>query len=112
MIQKTPAEKQQLKEAKAAYKAGKKQAAIASEEFKKQEQIPFNTTGILPTEKLLPDYYPVFLDHVYVIDHGEGKVIRSDVAGTIAYLKRDLQKRGFIFENIYNCHVSARRGKN
>ena len=36
----------------------------------------------------LPDNYPVYWDYLYVCD---GKVICSDIQGTIADLKRDLR---------------------
>jgi hypothetical protein len=39
-------------------------------------------------EPVLEDNYPVFIDYLYVCD---GKVVRSDVEGTVADLKRDLR---------------------
>ena len=39
-------------------------------------------------EEPLPDDYPVYGDYLYVCD---GRVIRSDVFGTVATLKRDLR---------------------
>jgi hypothetical protein len=38
-------------------------------------------------ERELPDDYPVYWDYMYVAD---GKVIRSDIQGTIRDLKRDV----------------------
>lgn len=37
-------------------------------------------------EPLLPDDYPVYGDYLYVAD---GRVVRSDVFGTVRDLKRD-----------------------
>lgn len=37
-------------------------------------------------EPLLPDDYPVFWDYLYVCD---GKVIKSDIQGTVRELKDD-----------------------
>lgn len=45
------------------------------------EQIKLN-------ERVLDDDYPVYMDYLYVCD---GKVIRSDVEGTVKDLKRDLR---------------------
>lgn len=38
-------------------------------------------------ERVLPDDYPVYWDYMYVAD---GKVIRSDIQGTVAQLKREV----------------------
>lgn len=38
-------------------------------------------------ERELPDDYPVYWDYMYVAD---GKVIRSDIQGTVRDLKRDV----------------------
>jgi len=58
-------------------------------------------------ENLLPDNYPVYGDYLYVCD---GKVIRSDVFGTVATLKRDL--RDFFkleAKEIMNCDIEGRK---
>lgn len=58
-------------------------------------------------ERILPDDYPVYGDYLYVSD---GKVIRSDVFGNIADLKRDL--RSFYkleAKVITNCDIQARK---
>ena len=58
-------------------------------------------------ENLLSDDYPVYGDYLYVCD---GKVIRSDVFGTIADLKRDL--RSFYkleAKEITNCDIEGRQ---
>ena len=58
-------------------------------------------------ENLLPDDYPVYGDYLYVCD---GKVVRSDVFGTIADLKRDL--RSFYkleAKEITNCDIEGRQ---
>lgn len=41
-------------------------------------------------EPVLPDDYPVYGDYLYVAD---GRVIRSDVFGTVRDLKRDVQAK-------------------
>ena len=58
-------------------------------------------------ENLLPDDYPVYGDYLYVCD---GKVIRSDVFGTVLDLKRDL--RNFYkleAKEITNCDIEGRQ---
>ncbi len=44
--------------------------------------------GVVLNETELENDYPVYWDYLYVCD---GKVIKSDVQGTIADLKRDLR---------------------
>lgn len=39
-----------------------------------------------PKETVLPDDYPVYGDYLYVCD---GRVVRSDVFGTVRDLRRD-----------------------
>lgn len=39
-------------------------------------------------EQILEDNYPVYCDYLYVCD---GKIIRSDITGTVDDLKRDLR---------------------
>ena len=61
-------------------------------------------------EKLLPDDFPGYGDYLYVCD---GKVVRSDVFGTVATLKRDL--RGFYkleAKEITNCDIEGRLKEN
>jgi hypothetical protein len=61
-------------------------------------------------ENPLPDDYPVYGDYLYVCD---GKVVRSDVFGTIADLKRDL--RDFYkleAKMITNCDIEGRQKMN
>lgn len=58
-------------------------------------------------ENLLPDDYPVYGDYLYVCD---GKVVRSDVFGTVITLKRDL--RDFFkleAKEITNCDIEGRQ---
>lgn len=52
-------------------------------------------------ERVLPDDYPVNWDYFYVAD---GKVIRSDIRGTVADLKRDVKA-----SEIKNCDIYGRR---
>ena len=56
-------------------------------------------------ETPLTDDFPVNWDYLYVAD---GKVVRSDIQGTIRDLKRDLIKRGISCEVITTCDIYAR----
>ena len=61
-------------------------------------------------ENILPDDYPVYGNYLYVCDK---KVIRSDVFGTVADLKRDL--RNFYkleAKEITNCDIDGRQKMN
>lgn len=54
-------------------------------------------------ERVLPDNYPVYFGYAYVAD---GKVISSDIQGTIADLKRDLNAK-----EITSCDIYGRAAK-
>ena len=56
--------------------------------------------GIMDGERVLDDAHPVHGDYLYVAD---GKVVRSDVFGTVRDLKRDLGA-----EEIRNCAMGCR----
>jgi len=57
-------------------------------------------------EEILPDDWAgVNLDYLYVAD---GKVVRSDIKGTISDLKRDLKKRGISCDVITTCDIYGR----
>lgn len=57
-------------------------------------------------EKELSDDYPVFWDYLYVCD---GKVIRSDIQGTVRDLKRDLRSyRKLEAKVITSCDIEGR----
>ncbi len=56
--------------------------------------------GILDGENVLPDDFPVYGDYIYVAD---GRVIRSDLFGTVRDLKRDTGAK-----EIRNCKMGAR----
>jgi hypothetical protein len=53
-----------------------------------------------PNEPILEDAYPVYWDYLYVAD---GEVVRSDIQGTVADLKRDLKAK-----EIRRCDMYAR----
>lgn len=112
MIQKTPAEKAALKEAKAKYNAAvrtdKFERVMMQEKEKRKNLHTFLKTGILETERLLPDDYPVNWDFMYIIDDNGGKVVRSGIMGTVATLKRDLRRLGHKALNIYTCDYLKR----
>lgn len=59
-------------------------------------------------EKVLPDDYPVYGDHLYVCD---GRVIRCDLMdGTVAELKRDLRSfHKLEAREITSCDISGRQ---
>jgi hypothetical protein len=57
-------------------------------------------------ERELPDDYPVYFDYLYVAD---GKVVRSDVQGTIRDLRRDLRSIGRSADVITSCDIAGRR---
>lgn len=58
-------------------------------------------------EPILDDDYPVYGNYLYVCD---GKVIRSDVFGTVADLKRDLRSYYKLEANeIRKCDISGRQ---
>lgn len=52
-------------------------------------------------EPILPDDYPVYWDYLYVADE---RVIRSDIRGTIADLKRDIGAK-----EIRRCDIIGRQ---
>lgn len=112
MIPKTEVEKQKLKEAKLKYSKAMREDKLKRIEASKMQTVKpkhsFNMDGILPEEEILPDTYPVHWDFLYIVDDNGGKVVRSDVAGTVATLKRDLRSRGYKAENIYSCDHSKR----
>jgi len=113
MIAKTEQEKKALKEAKQKYNKAVQQHKLATVERNKlKEAAPkytFDRTSILPSEQLLNDSYPVYGDYLYVIDDNGGKVIRSDVFGTVGSLKKDLRSLGHKAENVYSCDFISRR---
>lgn len=59
-------------------------------------------------ENPLPDDFLVYWDHLYVAD---GKVICSDIKGTIRDLKMDLKKQGISCEVITDCDIWGRTDK-
>lgn len=114
MIAKTQEEKQLLKLAKQKYSQSVKEDKELREKIKQhlssQPKYTFDKFGILESETLLPDDYPIYADYLYVIDDDGGKVIRSDIfKGTILHLKRDLRKLGYKAINIYSCDIFKRR---
>lgn len=56
-------------------------------------------------EQILDDNHPVFWDYLYVAD---GKIVRSDVKGTVATLKRDLRTLGRKAKIITSCNIAMR----
>ncbi len=59
-----------------------------------------------PEEYPLEDNYRVYPDYFYVAD---GKVIRSDITGTVAELRLDLNRRGWPAQVITNCDIFVRQ---
>lgn len=63
--------------------------------------------GVVLSETELPNDYPVYWDYLYVCD---GKVIKSDIQGTVADLKRDLRShRKLEAKVITTCDIEGRR---
>jgi hypothetical protein len=58
-------------------------------------------TEFLPNELPLNDDYPVYWDYVYLAD---GKMIRSNIQGTVRELKRYTKAK-----EIRNCDIITRR---
>jgi len=56
--------------------------------------------GIVDGEEILPDNYPVNWDFLYVCD---GKVVRSNIQGTVRTLKQDVQ-----CTEVRNCEIGKR----
>lgn len=56
---------------------------------------------ILKSELPLDDDYPVYWDYVYLVD---GKMVRSDIQGTVRDLKRATKAT-----EIRNCDIFERR---
>lgn len=109
MIQKSAAEKAQLKAAKRAYKNNNKIEPLKEIDLLKITQPNYILTGIMANEDVLPDDYPVYWDYLYVVEIDGGKVIRSDIHGTVSDLKTDLHRcRGYINPIIRRCNMTAR----
>lgn len=63
--------------------------------------------GVVLSETELPNDYPVYWDYLYVCD---GKVVKSDIQGTVADLKRDLRShRKLEAKVITTCDIEGRR---
>ena len=81
MISKTLEEKEALKSAKAAFKKGRQMEKIRREERKRTDD---EWVELKPAE-ILDDDYPVHWDYFYDVG---GKIIRSDIKGTVRDLKK------------------------
>jgi hypothetical protein len=109
MIQYTEAEKQAAKQAKIAFKKNQQPKIPMDLKVAEKAKHPvYILSGIVDGETVLLDSHPVYWDYLYVVDDNGGKVIRSDIQGSIRQLKADLQRQGFEAKNIYNCNMSAR----
>jgi hypothetical protein len=63
--------------------------------------------GVVLNETELENDYPVYCDYLYVCD---GKVVKSDVQGTVADLKRDLRSHYKLEANVITtCDIEGRR---
>jgi hypothetical protein len=63
--------------------------------------------GVVLNETELENDYPVYWDYLYVCD---GKVVKSDVQGTIADLKRDLRSHYKLEAKVITtCDIEGRR---
>jgi hypothetical protein len=114
MIQKTNAEKAEIKAAKQAYKQRNKYEQFQRDEVRKDLQeykkrkAEMILTGIVDGEEVLPDDYPVIWDYLYVVDDNGGKVFKSDIKGTVIELKYNLRRKGYQAINIYTCNTVKR----
>ena len=62
---------------------------------------------VVLNEKVLDDDYPVYFNYLYVAD---GKVVRSDIEGTIKNLKKDLKVTyGIDAKVITSCDIFGRQ---
>lgn len=59
-------------------------------------------------ERTLEDDYPVHWDYLYVVD---GKVVCSNVKGTVRTLKEDLRSRGWPAQEVTTCDIFGRQKK-
>lgn len=107
---KTEMEKSIIKEAKKAYKANKRSEIHFQPPHKQTQKQRTNyiLEGVMADETLLDDNYPVYFNYLYVVDDNGGKVVISDIEGTVAQLKSDLKKLGFTANNIHKCNLKAR----
>jgi len=63
--------------------------------------------GVVLNETELENDYPVYWDYLYVCD---GKVVKSDVQGTVADLKRDLRSNYKLEAKVITtCDIEGRR---
>jgi hypothetical protein len=63
--------------------------------------------GVVLNETELENDYPVNLDYLYVCD---GKVVKSDIQGTVANLKRDLRSHYKLEAKVITtCDIEGRR---
>ena len=116
-FQKTPAEREAIKQAKKAYKDRKPTLLplelLSCKQEVKKEQI---LTGIMNEEEILPNDYAIYPDYMYVVEFKDGtaKVIKSDYQGNVGGFKRDLisypgyKGKYNDLVNIRNCKMGAR----
>lgn len=115
MIAKTQDEKDAVKAAKKAYKLndGRRRFLINAQREENERAIErlkkAILTGITPKETELEDDFPVHFDFKYVVSDNGGKVINSDIKGTVRHLKADLRRRGYKAERIYACDLIGRK---
>lgn len=63
--------------------------------------------GVVLNETELENDYPVYWDYLYVCD---GKVVKSDIQGTVADLKRDLRSHYKLESKVITtCDIEGRR---
>jgi hypothetical protein len=63
--------------------------------------------GVVLNETELENDYPVYWDYLYVCD---GKVVKSDIQGTVADLKRDFRSHYKLEAKVITtCDIEGRR---
>jgi hypothetical protein len=115
MLQHSEYEKQLIKQAKKLWKKDHQQEEIKKQDWLKEQVIlrekrkEMKLTGIMEGEDILSDEDIVHWDYCYVIDDNEGKVVRSNISGTVRQLKRDLQSLGYKAETVRRCEMGKRK---
>lgn len=63
---------------------------------------------ILPNETILENDVPVYWDYLYIADNN---IVRSDIIGTVADLRKDLESQNISAKIIRCCDIFGRKNK-
>lgn len=110
MIQYSKEEKEMARKARAEYNKNKQEHNLSDTTFGTQEEPKPVLTGLMEGEDILSDDYPVYGNHLYVLDDGETqKVIMCDLfQGTVRHMKSQLFSRGIQVKYIRRCNLKLR----